>query len=278
MIAEVFDRVAPRRGPVDVMSYISASRLNAWLKCPLAFKLQYIDGIRMTTTPSLFVGKVVHAALERYYRHRQLGLRLETSDLARRLIETWGAGVDAEDVRFTSVADEQLAQRQANELVAAYVQQLPHDEPKPIAVEFSAQAPLIDPFSGENLGIPLLGIMDLVVPEEVGPIITDFKTASKSSGPLEISHEIQLSCYAYLFRRVSPVEEAGLEIRSLVKTKQPQVLFHRYPRRTEQHFSRLFAVIRDYLDALHSGRFTFRPSWGCSSCEFRETHCRAWAG
>jgi hypothetical protein len=48
--------------------------------------------------------------------------------------------------------------------------------------------------------MPLLGIMDLVLPEEAGPIITDFKTASKSSGPLEITHEIQLSCYAYLLR------------------------------------------------------------------------------
>jgi predicted RecB family nuclease len=92
------------------------------------------------------------------------------------------------------------------------------------------------------------------------------------------THEIQLSCYAYLFRRHSPVQEAGLEIRNLVKTKTPQVQFHRYPSRTEQHFGRLFAVIREYLDALASGRFVFRPSWGCASCDFCQTHCQAWAG
>ena len=140
------------------------------------------------------------------------------------------------------------------------------------------QAPLVDPITGEDLGIPLLGVMDLVVPEEAGPIITDFKTASKSSGPLEITHEVQLSCYSYLFRQASPAQEAGLEIRNLVKTKTPQIQFHRYPARTEQHFGRLFAVIREYLDALHSGRFVFRPGWGCASCDFCHTHCRAWAG
>jgi hypothetical protein len=75
--------------------------------------------------------------------------------------------------------------------------QLPQDEPRPLAVEVPCEAPLVDPVSGENLDIPLVGLMDLVLPEGAGPIITDFKTASKSSGPLEITHEVQLSCYSY---------------------------------------------------------------------------------
>ena len=181
-------------------------------------------------------------------------------------------------MQFGSVADEQDAQRQAIELVAAYVRQLPGAEPKPQAVEVSVEAPLVDPATGEDLGIPMLGVMDLILPEEAGAIITDFKTASKSSGPLEITHEIQLSSYAYLFRQASPVQEGGLEIRNLVKTKTPQIQFHRYPARSEQHFRRLFAVIRQYLDALDSGRFAFRPGWGCASCDFCHTHCRSWAG
>jgi hypothetical protein len=41
---------------------------------------------------------------------------------------------------------------------------------------------------------------------------------------------------------------------------------------------RLFAVIRAYLDDLHSERFVFRPGQGCSYCDFRERHCREWAG
>jgi hypothetical protein len=36
-----------------VWDYISPSRLNLWLKCPLAFKLRYIDGVKMPTTPAL---------------------------------------------------------------------------------------------------------------------------------------------------------------------------------------------------------------------------------
>lgn len=278
MTAALFDRKAVNERKADVWAYVSPTRLNSWLRCPLAFKLRYIDGLRAPSSPSLFVGKVVHASLECFYRHRQLGVALDTADLARRLIEGWASAIEDEEMEFSNAAEELECQKQAIGLVAAYVHHLPQDEPRPLAVEVSCEAPLVNPTTGENLGIPLVGVMDLVLPEETGPVITDFKTASKSSGPLEITHEVQLSCYSYLFRSASPEPEAGLEIRNLVKTKTPQIQFHRYPARGEQHYRRLFAIIREYLDCLHSGRFTIRPGWGCASCEFCMGACRAWAG
>ncbi|MGE3780785.1 MAG: PD-(D/E)XK nuclease family protein, partial [Pirellulaceae bacterium] len=43
--------------PNGVWDYISASRLNLWLRCPLAFRLRYIDGIVTPPTASLFLGQ-----------------------------------------------------------------------------------------------------------------------------------------------------------------------------------------------------------------------------
>ena len=114
--------------------------------------------------------------------------------------------------------------------------------------------------------------------EEMGPLIVDFKTASRSGPPLEVTHEIQLGAYAYLARATTERQEAGLEIRQLVKTNTPQVQRHRYEPRGERHFGRLFAVIRAYLDDLDRGRFNFRPGLGCQLCEFRDSHCRVWGG
>ncbi len=141
----------------------------------------------------------------------------------------------------------------------------------------AVEAPLVDPFSGENLGLPLVGVMDLVLSYEEGPLICDFKTSGRSSEPLEIIHEIQLTSYAWLFRQTAPLSEGGLEIRSLIKTKVPKVEFHGYPARTEGHFRRLFTVIREYLDTLDSGRFNYRPSFGCGMCDFAD-QCRHWSG
>ena len=142
--------------------------------------------------------------------------------------------------------------QQVADLVRVYLDNVPKDE-KPLAVEVAAEAPLVDPITGEDLGIPLVGVIDLVLDGEAGPLIADFKTAARSSEPMEISNEIQLSSYAWLHRQITGQQEGGLEIRVLIKTKAPKVEFHPYPARTDAHFRRLFAVIREYLDALDAG-------------------------
>jgi hypothetical protein len=221
---------------------------------------------------------MVHAALECLYRHRQLGAVLDPADLAYRLVESWGEAVEAEGVQFESTDDANARRKQAIELIAAYCAQLPADEPRPLAVEAAVEAPLVDPATGENLGIPLVGIMDLVLPDPDGPLIADFKTTSRGGHPLEIMHEIQLSSYSYLFRHNAHELEGGLEIRSLVKTKVAKVATYRYSARTDRHFRRLFAVIRAYLDDLDARRFVFRPGLGCGMCDFRNHGCQAWDG
>ena len=40
-------------GPGD---YVSPSRLNLWLRCPLAFRLKYVDRVELPTSPALFLG------------------------------------------------------------------------------------------------------------------------------------------------------------------------------------------------------------------------------
>jgi hypothetical protein len=193
-------------------------------------------------------------------------------------LEAWAGLIDEDGMRFESVEEEQAIQKQTGELVAAYLKAVPEDEPRPLAVEAALEAPLIDLWTGEDLGVPLVGIVDLILDGQDGPTIADFKTSARSAEPLEIVHEIQLSTYAWLFRQVEQRQEGGLEIRSLIKTKVPRVEFHRYPARTDAHFARLFSVIREYLDSLDAGRFVFRPGFGCGMCDFRERECRRWCG
>ena len=145
-------------------------------------------------------------------------------------------------------------------------------------MEARLEAPLVDPFTGEDLGINLLGIADLVLPsvDPSGPVIVDFKTSSRSSAPAEIVHEIQLGCYAYLLRSVTGLTEGSLQIRSLVKTKVPKVSTSQYGARTDAHLRRLFGVIREYLDCLDSGKFSYRPGWTCSMCDHKK-RCSSWS-
>ena len=262
----------------SVWDYVSPSRLNLWLQCPLAFKLRYIDGVRLPTTVSQLVGKQVHAGLERWYRHRQLGLPLTPADMLSRIDATWEEATQTDRIVFETESDEAEARQQVQTLLTAYLSAAPRDDPHPVAVETRLTAPLVDPVSGENLGVPLLGIVDLVLADPIGPLVVDFKTSSRSGGAQEIQHEVQLTSYASLIRESSGQLEAGLEVRSLVKTKTPKFERQQYARRNEHHFRRLFAVLREYLDALDSGRYSFRPGWSCQACALRNSHCQAWDG
>ncbi len=268
----------PQERNRGVWDYISPSRLNLWIRCPLSWRLRYLDGIRTPTSPALFVGKVCHSSLEAFYRHRMLGITLSPDDVITRMDAGWDQTVTEEQMTFDSTAQEATLRQQVANLVQAYLAQIPPDEPRPLAVEATMEVPLVDPFTGEDLGIPLLGIVDLVLDDVDGPVVRDFKTSSRSAPPFEVTHEVQLTSYAYLFRRSTGLEEVGLEIHSLIKTKTPKIEGHRYPARTDAHFRRLFGVIREYLDALDRGRFNYRPGWGCAMCDFRDSHCRQWAG
>jgi len=270
----VLEYPATERKSRGVWDYISPSRLNLWLRCPLSFRLRYIDGIRTPTTPALFLGKMVHRGLEIAYRHRQLGVELSPEDVAKRLLDGWDESVESESMRFESQQEEGILKKQAVDLIALYLLQTADVVDIPIAVETSMEAPLVDPETGEDLGIPLTGIVDLIVDDSAGPRICDFKTASKSSPPHEITHEIQLTSYSYLFRESTGDKEGGLEIRSIVKTKTPKIEFHTYQTRSDRHFRRLFAVIRAYLDDLDAQRFVFRPGFGCIMCNVRDEHCQ----
>ena len=249
--------------------YVSQSRLNLWLACPRAFEFRYVKGITTPTSPAFFVGKQVHAALEHYYRYRQLDLLLPSSEIVTRMRDEWSTAAEEEGVVFAKDGDSAKMLEKACSLVLAYLAQIPDDEPRPLAVETTLEVPLIDPESGVDLGIPLRGIIDLVLDERDGAVICDFKTAASSQQPLEVCHEIQLGCYALMYRALSGEVESGLEIRTLVKTKMPQIAAYRYGARSEEQIRRLFAVVRAYLEDLRRGEFLYRPGWGCRTCAFR---------
>ena len=140
-----------------IWAYISPSRLNLWLRCPLAFRLPYIDGIRSPTTPSLFLGQRVHTALEAFYRHRMLGLTIGAKEASQRMLEGWEAAAAEQGFTPESKEESQRLRDQAVSLVAVYVEQLPSDEPPPLAVEATLEAPLVDPFDGRRPGHPAAG-------------------------------------------------------------------------------------------------------------------------
>ncbi len=252
----------------ELFNYISASRLNLWCKCPLAFRFRYVDGITTPTNANLFLGKVVHAALETYYRNRQIGLTPTTEDANRFVVQSWTIVEEEEPMDWDSPPEAEKSRSQATDLVRAYIGEYAEKPERIVAMESTLEVPCVDPDTGEDLGVPLYGVVDLVLQENETPVVVDFKTASSASLVCEQSHSVQLTLYTFLLEGNGYVDPET-EIRQLVKTKTPKICSHRFGVRTDRERQRFFELVREYLDCLDRGNFNYRPGWTCSMCDFR---------
>ncbi len=253
---------------MGLFSYISASRLNLWAKCPLAFRFRYVDEIRTPTNANLFLGKVVHAALETYYRNRQIGF-VPTVDNADAFVgQSWTTTLEEESMDWESTSEAEKTRYQAIDLVRTYIGEYADQPERIVAMEASLEAPLIDPANGDDLGVPLYGIVDLVLQEAETPLVVDFKTASAASAICEQAHSIQLTLYSLLLES-NGYANVETEIRQLVKTKTPKVCSYRFGERGDRQRRQFFDLCREYLDSIHDGMYNYRPGWTCSMCDYR---------
>jgi hypothetical protein len=238
----------------------------------LAFRKRYIDGEQTSPSPALFVGKIVHAVIAHVYRHRTAGQLCTADDLPMFVADAWKMAMETEPCYFDDDTQEEKCRYQVLELVTAYLNSIPIQDEVPIAIEERYEVPLIDPTTGEDFGIPLVGVVDLVLKEQSGGVIVDLKTSATST-LCELQHELQLTSYAYLFRETTEQHELRCEVRQLVKTKTPKIMTHRFPTRSDDHFCRFFGLVREYLDNLDRGIYNYRPGWACGMCDHNGMCC-----
>ena len=73
------------------MPVFSNSRLGAYEQCPLKYKYQYIDKIKVeeAKTVEAFMGSCVHETLEKLYRDLKLQKRNTQEDLLKFYNDLW---------------------------------------------------------------------------------------------------------------------------------------------------------------------------------------------
>ena len=249
-------------------TYVSASRLNLWCKCPLAFRFRYIDGIASPVTANLFLGKVVHAALESYYRRRQIGQIPVPEDAVNFIESAWQAMSEEELMEWDSAVESTKCRNQAADLVSAYIREYTDQPERIVAMETSLETPLVNPQTGEDLGVPLYGVIDLVLEHNDALTLVDFKTAASESLVTDQAHAVRLTLYSLLLQG-NGHDHVETEIRQLVKTKTPKICVHRFGERSDQQTQQFIDLCREYLDSLDRGVFNYRPCWSCSMCDYR---------
>ncbi len=227
---------------------------------------RYVLRLEKPPTPALHVGKTVHAVLQAWNLKRWRKQPFDNERLKELFNDHWLALQEGHDIDWEGV--ENLEKDKAWKLLEIYWLETPiKANEMPEAVEVLVEA--------EIRGQPkLVGILDLV---RSGGRIVDFKTCAQTPNPetAAYQHELQLTCYALLYRHATGHQESGLEIHHLVKLKAPKVIITTLPPITEAQVSRLKKAIDSYVQGLD--KLDFVPSTGlhCSYCEFFN-ECRNW--
>jgi len=261
---QAYDR---QSGPLD---YLSASRLKTWQDCRLKFYFKYVERLPTAISPALFVGQIVHKVLQQWNLRRWRGEPADIESLWPVFSEHWLEDQPDYGIDWKGKEDEQ--KEKAWNMLEHYLKQTPIPlAEKPEAVEVVVERDFI------AAGLPpLKGVIDLV---RQGGRIVDFKTTAQTPNGKQVAHlnEIQLSCYAVLYREATGHPESGMELHHLVKTKTPKLVVTPLSPMTPDQGRRLMAMMESYVQGVEAEDFVPSPGLHCSYCDFFD-QCRAWKG
>jgi len=262
----------PTRVPKDPLEYLSASRLKSFHTCRLQWYFRYVEQIPSKVSPALLVGKVVHAVLQAWNLARWRGEDTSPERMELILEASWVHGCEEEAMVWDTPEEEAKEKAGALRILRHYLTHTPiPQEEKPQAVEVHVERDL------DAHGLPpLVGVIDLV---RGGGKIVDFKTSARSPDAFMATHqnEIQLGCYALLYREATGRTESGFELHHLVKTKEPKLVVTPLSPMNADQIRRLVRIMESYVRGVEAEDFVPSPGMHCSWCEYY-TECRRWKG
>jgi len=263
---------APTKVAKDPLEYISASRLKSFHTCRLQWYFRYIEQIPGKASRALLVGKVVHAVLQAWNLARWRGEDCSIERMELVFEASWIHGCEEEAMIWKTSEEEAKEKAGALSILKHYLTHTPiPQEEKPEAVEVRVERDL------DAHGLPpLVGIIDLV---RGGGMIVDFKTSARSPDSFMALHqnEIQLGCYALLYREATGQAESGFELHHLVKTKEPKLIVTPMSPMTTEQIRRLVRIMESYVRGIEAEDFVPSPGMHCSWCDYY-SECRKWNG
>jgi PD-(D/E)XK nuclease superfamily len=250
----------------ELLTTISASRLNLWLQCRLKFFFRYVLKLEKPKTPALHVGTTVHSVLQAWNMARWRKGPFQIATMRQVFDNGWK---EQDGVKWDD--DEAKQQQQAWAMLETFFTETPiRSNEQPEAVEVPVEADL------SKHGLPVLrGVLDLV---RAGGRIVDFKTTGKTpdANSAAHQHEVQTSSYSVLYRDATGRKESGVELHHLVKLRQPKLVVTAAPPMTDPQQTRLFKQIESYANGVQRGDYVPSPCFTCAGCEYIN-ECRKWS-
>ncbi len=252
--------------------HLSASQINVYLLCGLKYRFQYVDRLpKPFKSSGLAFGSVIHSTIDWFHKHRIEQRQVTLEQMYRILEADWYCQQCEEKIRFKDGEDQGRLLVMARELLGLYYHSPLNGM---VQAEFPFRLHLVNPLTGENLGVPLDGFIDLI---EAGDTITEFKTSARSLDADSVDDLLQLTTYSYAYHVLFGKEPQRLKVVNFVKTRTPKLNVLDAASRKPQDYARLFYLAKEVLRGIRSGIFFPRQSFLCKDCEY-ERPCGGWKG
>lgn len=253
--------------------HLSASQINQYLDCSLAYRFARIDGVKPEfIADALVFGTVMHRVIEFYHHQRMLGDKPSLMDTTRMFEELWTKSAkDNQDIRYKEGTDFESYLINGKSQLATYYTQFPETGFEVVALEQAFS------FHVDGLPLPIIGAIDMIEQDEGGTVIvSDFKTTGRAYSTDEIDNNFQLTVYQMALKANGFAnKELILRLDCLVKTRKPK-LEQYYSIRTEEDEKRAVKKMLSVWDGISKGVFIPNDnSWKCKTCCYCE-HCSKW--
>lgn len=253
------------------IDHLSASQINLYLQCSLKYRFQYIDKLPRPFKPSgLVFGSVIHSTLDWFNKERIRGNAFSMEKLLKIFEADWFSQKVETEIRYKNGETENGLLAIGKQILNQYFHS---DQKMPVDAEIPFSLPLVDPMTGEVLGLNVKGIMDLI---EKDHVLVEFKTSARTINQQDLQGSLQLTCYSYAYEMLFQKVPRLIKVVNFVKTRAPKMLVLE-AKREKKDSQRFFHMAKEVLRGIYSEIFFPRPSFMCKGCEY-EVPCKVWAG
>jgi putative RecB family exonuclease len=257
--------------------HVSFTQIDQYLRCPLKYKLTYVDRVTPDFTPAaLAFGSGIHGAAALLFGGIAAGTQPTLDEVQGYFESYWNLETGQKAIRFGERDTKASLLDLARRMLAVLYRERESDT-EIVGVEQPFDVPLIDLDTGEVLDRALVGTLDLLERDAAGGlVVVDLKTSARKYSDLQVEASLQLSVYSYATQMNGLADEQDLRLRFdvLTKTKQPELCRY-WTTRDRAANVRLFRLAAEILKAIESGVFHPNPGWQCKDCQFR-SQCWAW--
>jgi len=239
---------------------LSATRIDAFLKCKLKYWFNYVDRLPRVPSPAFKLGIAVHESLElagQMWMEKGKFTKTDKKKIIDKFIET----SVKEGIDDMSIHDEGIR------LVTARIDDFDHGKIIALEKTFGFNDKTSEEVTTDE-GVPLIGAIDKAIElDEDSLLIVDYKTSKTAPTVYQLKDDIQLSIYDLVASKLWPGYKRIILSLDMLRS---EILYTYRTEESRREFSQYLEVVHGQMASLKKKDAKAHLNIFCPWCDFKE--------